>query len=162
MSKHIKRLQTPGHFRSALRIERMPTPSFLRAWEDSNSADCCALKDKGRALRDVSTRETLSWWTLLWGWRPQWVTLGKTGPAHTSELSLENQVNQRTLQEESWTGRCPWSSRMKDIPPVPHLKHETQKYLMKHFKGAHLPLWTSGDLCWVNFSACDTQTIHKD
>lgn len=80
------------HFRSALRREGVPTPSLLRAWEDTNSADYCAFKEKGGAPWDVPAKETLSWWTLLWGCRLQWVTLGKTGSAHTSELSLEIQV----------------------------------------------------------------------
>lgn len=44
-----QRPQTPRleHFRSALRREGMPTPSFLRAWKDSNLANCCALSSLG-------------------------------------------------------------------------------------------------------------------
>lgn len=65
------------HFRSALRRKGVPTPSRLRAWEDTNSADYCAFKEKGGAPWDVPARETLSWWTLLWGCRPSGSYSGK-------------------------------------------------------------------------------------
>lgn len=124
VSTHIKRPQTPRQ--SILdqpyeEREEMPIASFLKAWENSNWADYCVLKEKGGAPWDLPTRELLSWWTLLWWWGPQWVKLGKSGPACTSEMALESQVKSKDSSGRSWLEGVPDPREWKTTSLPPYL-----------------------------------------
>lgn len=117
MPKHIKRLQTPGqeHFRSALRREGMLTPSFLRVWDAvpwKEKVELPGMRLRGRRYPGGQYCEGGVLSESLWERLAQHTHLN---------CPLRFRLHQRTLQEESWTGRClsliPENEKHPSSPP---------------------------------------------